>query len=374
MSDSFNASCNGEAIGILVKMQAAPSSGPRSRAATRILAEWSQRHCSLIYISPEDVTQDGGRCWGTGWTPDLATDTWRRQTHPLLAIYNRFPASHDPEGLAALASLCDTEGLLLANHPHFQALVWDKWSTYEALLQDELPMPQSSLAVQDWAALLSRWGRLYIKPRRGAFGEGIATLDPGSTAGHFVLTGPTPGSQHTASRNEVDAWLNAQQESVFLQQAISPPFNDVAGFCVRSLLQREGEHWHTLVRVARTSVEDPVANVARGALAQPLEQLLASRWEADQCLHTQTQMDALDQALIKALLGPKRAWPKGSVVEMGVDYLIDHTGKPWLLEINGFPQGRLGQLAKQAPERFEKARTRAHTTPLQTLLDQATSA
>jgi hypothetical protein len=152
------------------------------------------------------------------------------------------------------------------------------------------------------------------------------------------------------------------------QRAIAPPFSEMAGCSIRSLVQRTPEgNWRSLARVARVSSEDPVANVARGAKATPLFDLLSVRWSASRAKNISSSLQELEQSVADCL---QRALPSQHhrIVEMGMDILLDPEGQPWLLEINGFPQGRLGELARIDPTRFDTVRQRAHTHPVEVLL------
>ena len=54
-----------------------------------------------------------------------------------------------------------------------------------------------------------------------------------------------------------------------------------------------------------------------------------------------------------------------SILEMGIDFVVDRHGCPHLIEINGKPKGRLAWLAQQQPDAFQAAHTAAMMRPFQ---------
>ena len=56
------------------------------------------------------------------------------------------------------------------------------------------------------------------------------------------------------------------------------------------------------------------------------------------------------------------------VLELGLDFVIDNSHRPWLIEANSCPRGRLLHLAKSQPERWAKTHEEAILRPLRRLL------
>ena len=57
----------------------------------------------------------------------------------------------------------------------------------------------------------------------------------------------------------------------------------------------------------------------------------------------------------------------GAALELGVDLVIDRDGQPWVIEVNGRPDGRLTGLARQWPARYGAAAAEAARRPIERL-------
>ncbi len=111
---------------------------------------------------------------------------------------------------------------------------------------------------------------------------------------------------------------------------------------VRLLAQRTAGGWVLPAAVARRDRNDPVANVARTSEVAPFPVETLRQTALAVC-------DALDDPL---------------ALELGLDFAIDDDGRPWLIEVNGRPRGRLERLAELWPDRFAEAHHAALVRPL----------
>lgn len=260
---------------------------------------------------------------------------------PIVAVYDRFPSRRDPTRFAALvAQLGDVP---MANPPALMALFQDKLATQEWAQARALPIPDAEADTRAFAARLADWGQGFLKPRYGTAGRDVALWRAGEPRPERPL-GPTV---------EADG-------PRFLQRAIRP-YPPWRGLCVRVAAQRRPDGaWHYCRAVARYSERDPVAGGARGSDIAPADQLLpraCNRAIADLCA----------RICAAAAAHPDGAW----LAEIGIDLVIDEDQRPWLLELNSRPLGRLGALAARDPEHFEDAHLRACMRPLRFLARRA---
>ena len=255
-----------------------------------------------------------GRLWGVragpdGWRPVAAVR--------LAAAYDRFPSRSRPEEHRAL--LVGLRGVPVANPPSQIALCSDKLRIQGLLAP--LGMPEVEADPARFAERLARWGTGFLKPRFGALGRGVRRVQPGDR-----LPARGPGA------------VVGIDEPMLLQRAVAPP-PGWAGVAVRVLVQRDLDgRWRAAIPVARRHRTDPVVNHARGAQVAPLEDPGRVRRLAIRA--AEILADQADGALL---------------IEVGVDFAVDATGRPWLLEVNGRPRGRLEALATIDP-----AHARAH--------------
>jgi glutathione synthase/RimK-type ligase-like ATP-grasp enzyme len=260
---------------------------------------------------------DGFATAGSSWTETRAR---------LDACYDRFPAVSRPAEHAAL--LCEVGTIPLGNPPEVAELCRDKLALQRRLEAAGLELPEVEGDPARFAARLAGWGAAFLKPPRGSFGEGVARVRPGH-----------------ALPEEPEAWV--------LQRAVAAPA-PWAGVSVRALIQREPDgSWTLPPPVARRDPDDPVVNVARSAEAVPAA-------------------DALGQATLARVEETARAVGAAlgadpHTLELGLDFAVDPTGRPWLIEVNGRPCGRLEVLAARDPARFGAAHLEACARPLATL-------
>jgi glutathione synthase/RimK-type ligase-like ATP-grasp enzyme len=308
-----------------------PSASPLGRAAAAAGRD------GLDVVLGGRVGSDGHLL---GWR--AVGDRWVAASVRPDAVYDRYPCQSDPAGHAALRAALPV--LPWGNSPSAVALCRDKL-TSQRLLEGVVRFPAVEHAPERFAARLEAWGAGFLKPRFGALGRGIVRR----TAGQ-----PTPA--------ELPGAVPGTFDPAILQAAVPPP-PGLAGVSVRVLVQRTADGgWHVTPGAARSSTHDPVVNVARGASVVPAEDLLSSGAMAELermvCVGSARIAEASDEV----------------VVELGWDAVIDASGDPWIIEVNGRPRGRVEVLAALDPARFGAAHEAALVRPLWALAATNTAA
>jgi len=285
----------------------------------------------VLVAGPEGVEVTVGNATVSGWVP--RGGRWEASgPHPLRAVYNRLPA-RSPEPHAQLLQALQGRGVPVGNPAQVNRLALDKGESLTALAAAGLPVPEVEIEARCFEERLQSWGAAFCKPRFGSFGRGVARV----TAGELL---PAAGEDDGPA---------------ILQRAVAPPPGPYGGVCVRGLVQRDVEgRWRTAGRVARVSRDDPVVNVARGADALPVQRLLQ---RVDVPAALEARLDRLEMDVVRAL--ERIAGDEApSMLEVGVDWVLDPRGEPWLIEINGKPGGRLRVLAGASGEEGEVWRRR----------------
>jgi len=285
-----------------------PDEAPIGRAAQQLARE------GLRIIFGQSVVD--GKASGL----EIHRGRWRAVSEvPVRAVHDRFPSQTWPDTFArAREGIGD---IPLGNPFDITLLCRDKLACQRVLEAAGVPMPAVEGDPTRFEARLERWGAAFLKPRHGAMGRGVQRVTVGD---------PLPARGPGARRGEND--------DLILQKAVLPP-EGWAGIAVRALFQRGvGCCWQALPPVARCSQHDPVANVARGAVAQPGAELLDP-----------TTLEAIERVGLAAChalaMGPGGA----RIVELGLDFAIGPEGTPHLIEINSRPRGRLEALADRDP-------------------------
>ena len=300
--------------------------------AARLLID---RGIRILVAAPDGVDIGPGDVVARGWRP--TSDGWAESgPHRLAAVFNRLPARH-PERWRGLLAALAARHVPVGNPAEINALALDKARSLTQLAGVGLPVPEVETDPARFAACLTRWGAAFAKPRYGSFGDGVRRLEAGRCGGE--------GGEE----------LRGGAGELVLQRAVPPPPGPWTGLCVRGFLQRAADGaWRSAGRVARVSAADPVANVARGARAVPLEELAPQLPGGPELA---ARLDRLERRVVVAVEG----WAgegAGRVLELGVDWVLGPDGAPQLVEINGKPGGRLRALAGRAGEGGGRWRSR----------------
>jgi hypothetical protein len=278
-----------------------------------------------------------GMATGLAVRPD---GSWSSVSAPVGMVSMRFPRRSRPEPFAAaFAGLTQGPRIPIVNPLEFSDLTADKVAT-QAAIEGTVPLPEIETDVGRFQEMLGVWDAAFLKPRYGSLGEGVQYL----RAGRAIPEVP-PGE-----------WL--------IQRAVSPP-RGVAGVALRVLVQRAcatdpATGWVVPSAVARISDHDPTVSVERGARVT-----LASDVVDPSALGA-VHDDAVAVAVAMSSAG---SWDPLDVVEMGVDFVVDQDGRPWVVEVNSIPRGRLAVLAALDP-RLASEHEAAIRRPLRLLVDR----
>ena len=258
----------------------------------------------------------------------------------MCGVYDRYPDQSDPQGYAVLRR--EMPRVRWGNSPRVIQLCRDKAAAHERLVEriEGVAAQREVRSVGEVEALLEVWGEGVLKPAEGSFARGVSWLRRGDRValgvGRWVLQSPVRGPALRAP------------DGLALRAA-----------AIRVLVQRDDGGWFANSPVARCSATSRVVSVKGGAVAWPLRDVLASSGAPPGVL-AQTQQRAL--AVADALDD------LGVVLEVGVDIVLDHAWRPWVIEVNGRPRGHLEGLASRDAERWAHLALEARLRPLEALL------
>ncbi len=318
-------------VGVLVRVHGTapvlpPEERPIGRAALALSAE------GIDVVFGDQV--NAGRIWGVrarpgGWV--------KAEGVPLVAVHDRFASQTYPDEFERIVN--ETTSIPFGNPVALTNLCRDKVLTQRWLEARGFEMPEIETRPGRFQEMLERWGAAFAKPQFGALGKGVRCVRPGETIADYVVGA-----------------VDGVEEPVFLQRAIAPPAG-WAGVSLRLLTQREpGGSWSLVSWVMRRSRNDPVVNVARGA--EVCDARLELSGDVLDLLETRT-------LAIAELLSTHPAGE--TLVELGVDLVLDSMYQPHLVEVNSRPRGRLEALADADPERYSDAHTQACARPIRRL-------
>jgi glutathione synthase/RimK-type ligase-like ATP-grasp enzyme len=318
-------------IGVLVPFQSTgevqpPEARPVGRAALRLLREGIE----VIFGDQLDQGRMSGVIARPGrWEPISGI--------AVAALHDRFPSQIRSEAFSQI--LAQAKGIQMGNPLSLTLLCRDKVRSQQFLERAGVVMPELETDPAAMAARLEEWGGGFLKPRFGALGVGVRRISPGD---------PIP--------ERLESVVPGRTDPSILQRAITPE-EGWAGRSVRILCQREAEgRWLPNEPVVRQSREDPVVNAARGAQVRAGSSVLSG--------DTRLSLRRQCQQICEALSAHRSA---ETLVEVGLDFVLDAHSEPHLIEVNSRPRGRLEVLAERDSDRFMTTHIQACMRPIQRL-------
>ncbi len=319
-------------IGVLVPVDpGSPMPPPEARPIGRAALNLRRRGLRIVF---GDAVRSG-RLSGVEAVPG----GWRPvEEAPVVALHDRFPSQRRAARFAEIRAAAGD--VPLGNPPELTLLCRDKLRCQYALVEAGVPdQPDVEADPARFADTLAGWGAGFLKPRFGALGIGVRRVVPGD---------PLPA--------ELPGVVPGRVDPAILQRAVPPPAG-WGGWSVRVVCQRRrGGGWVQGEPAVRRHRTDPVVNAARGAEVAPGRDVLP--------VDTADAVGALATRVTDALA---RLDGGRWAVEVGLDLVIDSDGKPFLVEVNSRPRGRMEALAAADPGRFHDAHVAACGRPIEAL-------
>ncbi|WJH34757.1 YheC/YheD family protein [Paenibacillus sp. CC-CFT747] len=326
----------------------------------KLITEGRRLGLDVFLFTPEDVRHEERRIhasrldpageWYREWVPmpRLVFDRCRYQSHPRFRLMRQFRARY-PE-------------ILYLNRP-----LAHKWGNHVRLSKDphvrrHLPETRHYQSRADLDYFLKKYPVVYLKPRDGTGGRGIASIRRRGN-GLYLLQGRDPRLKilrpavlrASSIPGRLKDW--GLQKKYLVQQGIDLELEDGRVHDYRLLIQKNGNgEWEVTGGAGRIGAKRSVtSNIHGGGRAVPCDQLLRSRFSAEKAASIRASMDRLCHSTVRQL---EKHF--GSMCEMALDIAVDPEGKTWLLEVNPKPAREVFRLIGE-----EETYRRSITRPLE---------
>ncbi|MDI3256320.1 MAG: YheC/YheD family protein [Kyrpidia sp.] len=211
--------------------------------------------------------------------------------------------------------------------------IGDKWTVYKRLIQRGLgahvPWTQP-MTLRRMAAAVNRFGRVYVKPRRGSRGRNLILLERHGDAIRWKRFAPSPKQGLWAGAPSPSEWRTvAGNRAYIIQEALQPLSAGGRPVDFRWLVQRNSDgRWSVTALAARCAPgEDGPTNLSTGGVPCRADGML------DDAERDRGENLALSVAHVTGLSFP-------GLAELGIDLVFDVNSRWWVLDVNPRP-GRL---------------------------------
>ena len=320
-------------IGVLAPKLKGPLKRPSTRPISKALLSLETEGIGVIF--GDTLEQIKNQTIMHGHVINRNKDEWEAISCPIDALHDRFPSQ---KRALTFKKALDALTVPMSNPLEMTMLCRDKLMLQKTLESHGIEMPPVIDRPELFGAWMTKWKRAFLKPRFGALGKNVLEKKDGDDLEH-VLEGMVDG----------------RMDPTILQKGIDAP-QGWAGLSVRLLCQRDKSNWIQRSAVLRRSKSDAVVNVSRGAEAIAAKDVLPPK--------TCQSIRELVSKTCDILSSQKKGeW----FSEMGIDFVIDSQYKPWIIEVNSRPRGRLESLANQDPKAFSREHFNATLAPIRWL-------
>jgi len=324
----------GPLIGILAKQYQNGVFGQDS-FYRKLLHQLKKLSCIGIVFTPQSIDWERKMIHGY-YLPNGITSKWARRWFPFPDIvYNRyFRKEGDPWSYPILKRM-QKSGVKSFNAP-----MGNKWKIHRLLSSDgeiraHIPDTQVLTAVSVLKEMLNKHHQVYVKPAGGFQGKGITRVRKSN--GTYMCQGTRDIQEY--KYNDINRVYQrtrsaAKSKLMLVQQAITCP-SRIGHFDVRAMVQKDQTNkWSITGVAARVGGKGRVTtNLHTGGKPERLESVLAA------CGFNDSDISEIISNIKKLSLKIATTLEKhiNPIGEIGLDLIVDTTGRVWFLEANSKP-------------------------------------
>ena len=276
----------------------------------------------------------------TAW--QLNGDDWAESTRAIPGVfYDRSFRKKNGAGKTSNTRALCSLGSTPINSPDFRKLALDKHLMYENLKNHEIDgmgLPHTQKFSEDSTiGFLEKWPTAILKPRFGSGGQGIIKIAKTGTDYSLNYKDHSLSCQAHELKNkinEIRQKMNSDKRLYIIQECIDLPKYNNGVFDVRVIYQKGkgGSPLRTGMAVRLAAPNKVTANLHQGGSRETLGTVLGELFNQDMNGPIAESIRKYSKQIFEILddqVGP--------IGEVGIDFLIDQTGKVHLIEVNSVP-------------------------------------
>ena len=286
-----------------------------------------QLDVDIVLFDPTGVRLDRGLVSGYVPTPE---GTFRRRTLPLPSVVHKRGLFRRRRDVSVVRRM-EARRVVIFN----PQVNWDKFYIHQLLSEEPrlrpylpesvLPLPEN---IQWFRRQLDEGAEVFVKPRKGSLGLGIARVWHSSPGTYQYQSSRV--RKRTSFRG---AWnlVRKRKGGMFLQRGIPLFLDEGRRVDFRVAVQKDGENrWHIAGIAAKRAGKLPfLTNLARGASVFNGRELLARNFGRDRA------GAILDKIYDVATLTAQTIHARSPLmVDLGLDIGVDTLGRPYIIEVN----------------------------------------
>lgn len=276
----------------------------------------------------------------TAW--QLNGDDWAQSTRAVPSVfYDRSFRKKQGAGKTSNTRALCSLGSTPINSPEFRKLALDKHLMYENLQAHEIDgmgLPHTQKFNKgETVNFLEKHPSAILKPRFGSGGQGIIKIAKAGTGYALNYKDHSLNCQAHELENKIDEIrrkMNSGNRLYIIQECIDLPKYNNGVFDVRVIYQKGkgGRPLRTGMAVRLAAPNKITANLHQGGSRETLGSVLGALFNQDIDGPIAESIRKYSKQIFEIL--DERVGPIG---EVGIDFLIDQTGKVHLIEVNSVP-------------------------------------
>lgn len=302
--------------------------------------ELAHAGAELFLYSPHYVDTATGMAKGFSLASDGFTPTYRAVPHINGNwYYGYYP--HDGDGHTMSMpqfrewARCNQRSIFPSHE--FSCLAADKLLSHDLITQFDSTLPPFTQefrhSTEQLSKALDAYGMVFLKPRFGGHGDGILVIE--AQGGCYDARLHKDGLRWQTSTTSLHAIIAniqslAHNSNYVIQPAINAQCHEGRVFDIRVMLVATGDTWCNFPTVRQGAAGNDISNIGQGGTLHAAEEFMGHLYPATEVRQILAQVNHISLGFGEFL----QHRFGNTIPELALDFVLDRTGKPWLVEFN----------------------------------------